>query len=115
VAYCEFWRAKLLDDSDVVEFPESLPRDIASITEDFSFSFLQEAFVAALLSIAGGSPDDAREQTLREDRKMGTRFWHAIERQIAALRTEVQNGALANHRASVLTEGGESKWWVEEL
>ena len=53
VEYCEFWRRKL-DGNEDVEFPHSLCPAIAGITKGFSFAYIQEAFVAALLAIANG-------------------------------------------------------------
>jgi transitional endoplasmic reticulum ATPase len=49
--YAKFWQGKLKDNSDL-EFPDKLCPAIAKITHDFSFAYMQEAFVAALLSIA---------------------------------------------------------------
>ena len=60
VEYCKFWRKKL-DGSEDVEFPEVLDGAIASITDGFSFAYMQEAFVASLLAIAGEA-DDARNE-----------------------------------------------------
>lgn len=54
--YCRFWRRKL-DDGEDVEFPEVLDKAIARITEGFSFAYMQEAFVASLLAIAGMAED----------------------------------------------------------
>ncbi|KUI52496.1 putative ATPase YjoB [Cytospora mali] len=51
VMYCQFWQNKLKDKKDV-DFPDKLCEAIASITHDFSFAYMQEAFVAALLTIA---------------------------------------------------------------
>lgn len=51
IAYCHFWQRKL-SDSDEVEFPDKLCKAIADITDKFSFAYMQEAFVAALLAIA---------------------------------------------------------------
>lgn len=57
VAYCRFWQAKLADNEDVA-FPDELCRAIAGITDGFSFAYMQEAFVAALLAVARrGRPD----------------------------------------------------------
>lgn len=55
--YCEYWRTKLSDHEEI-EFPARLNQAIASITKDFSFAYIQEAFVASLLAIAGGDEDD---------------------------------------------------------
>ncbi|KND89605.1 putative ATPase YjoB [Tolypocladium ophioglossoides CBS 100239] len=57
VAYCRFWQSKLADNKDVA-FPDKLCSAIAGITDKFSFAYMQEAFVAALLAIARkGRPD----------------------------------------------------------
>lgn len=63
VQYCEFWRRKL-DGNEDVEFPHFLCPAIASITDGFSFAYIQEAFVAALLAIANGNADGAGEETM---------------------------------------------------
>ncbi|EJP65771.1 ATPase protein [Beauveria bassiana ARSEF 2860] len=51
IAYCHFWQAKLADNKSI-EFPDKLCEAIAEITYDFSFAYMQEAFIAALLAIA---------------------------------------------------------------
>lgn len=65
VQYCEFWRRKLTD-NESIEFPAKLNRAIALITENFSFAYMQEAFVAALLAIAGEENDDQEMQEVEE-------------------------------------------------
>jgi len=62
--YARFWQTKLKNNKDV-EFPDALCRAIAGITEDFSFAYLQEAFVASLLAIAGRkqTPVDKHEES----------------------------------------------------
>lgn len=42
-----------------IEFPDKLCRAIAEITDKFSFAYMQEAFVAALLAIARKSESNA--------------------------------------------------------
>ncbi|KAI0405462.1 P-loop containing nucleoside triphosphate hydrolase protein [Xylaria palmicola] len=64
IAYCKFWQRKLADNKDI-EFPDALCGAIAEITDKFSFAYMQEAFVAALLAIArrstkGGSGGERR-------------------------------------------------------
>ena len=61
IQYCQFWRRKL-DDNEDVEFPESLCKAIASITKGFSFAYIQEAFVAALLAIANEDASGSSEE-----------------------------------------------------
>ena len=51
VKYCEYWQTKLRDNDDI-EFPDKLNPAIAKITDGFSFAYIQEAFVSALLIIA---------------------------------------------------------------
>ncbi|KXJ97638.1 ATPase [Microdochium bolleyi] len=57
VAYCKFWQRKLHKNKDIV-FPDKLCNAIAEITDDFSFAYMQEAFVAALLALARKRADD---------------------------------------------------------
>jgi transitional endoplasmic reticulum ATPase len=47
----KYWQHKLADNNDL-EFPDKLCPAIAKITPGFSFAYLQEAMVAALLAIA---------------------------------------------------------------
>lgn len=60
IAYCQFWRRKLLD-SDMVDFPEEMCPIVAKLTEEFSFAYLKELFVIALLTVAGGGADQEDE------------------------------------------------------
>jgi transitional endoplasmic reticulum ATPase len=77
VAYAEFWRSKLAADKSVsaadhvdgdaghVEFPKAMCKAIAAITNGFSFAYIQEAFVAALLVIAGRSEQEQRQDNAK--------------------------------------------------
>ena len=51
--YAEYWRGKLLK-NDTVDFPEELAGIVAQLTEGFSFAYLKELFVMALLSLVRG-------------------------------------------------------------
>ena len=64
VAYCKFWQSKLVDNKEI-EFPDKLCWAIAEITDDFSFAYMQEAFVAALLAIARRSESGAAAEKPR--------------------------------------------------
>jgi AAA+ superfamily predicted ATPase len=64
-AYCQFWRQKLID-SDMVEFPEEMCAIIAKLTEGFSFAYLKELFVIALLTVARGGVQAEDEETSEE-------------------------------------------------
>ena len=63
-AYCQFWRRKLID-SDMVEFPEEMCPIIAKLTEGFSFAYLKELFVIALLTVARGGTRSEDEEPAR--------------------------------------------------
>lgn len=53
-AYCQFWRQKLAD-NDLVDFQEELCPIIAKMTDGFSFAYLKELFIIALLTVARGA------------------------------------------------------------
>ena len=57
VLYCKYWRKKLAKQHTTIDFPPKLCTAIAGITDDFSFAYLKEAFVATLLTIAGKRQD----------------------------------------------------------
>ncbi|OLN87314.1 putative ATPase YjoB [Colletotrichum chlorophyti] len=59
IAYCHFWQGKLKNNRDI-SFPDKLCEAIAKITDKFSFAYIQEAFVAALLAIARQSEGSKR-------------------------------------------------------
>lgn len=70
IKYCEFWRGKL-DGNEDIEFPAVLVNAIAGITRGFSFAYIQEAFVAALLAIANG---DASGKETEEEGPFGKEY-----------------------------------------
>jgi hypothetical protein len=51
VQYCHYWQKKLRNNKEI-EFPDEICQAAAKITDGFSFAYIQEAFVTALLSIA---------------------------------------------------------------
>lgn len=55
--YAEYWRKKLLN-NDTVDFPEELCEVIAKLSEGFSFAYLKELFVTALLNLVKGFKGD---------------------------------------------------------
>lgn len=110
VAYCHFWQSKLAD-NDAVEFPDQLCEAIAGITDLFSFAYIQEAFVAALLAIARDSAvsrgrvqrdstvdtltkkmasdwvEISENEAMREDPGLATNaLWVEIQKQVKILR-----------------------------
>ncbi|RMD41777.1 hypothetical protein DV735_g3347, partial [Chaetothyriales sp. CBS 134920] len=59
VRYCEYWQRKLKDNKEI-EWPDILNAGFARIMDGFSFAYMQEAFVSALLELAGdGASDEA--------------------------------------------------------
>jgi len=64
IAYCHFWQKKLQANEDIV-FPDKLCEAIAKITDKFSFAYIQEAFVAALLAIARRSMQQGRRDSIQ--------------------------------------------------
>ena len=85
ILYCEFWRKKL--ENKAVEFPEELDPEIAKITQDFSFAYMKEAFIATLLAMA------RVEQNTQEDDGKDIHdlpFWKEMQKQVKILRDEMK-------------------------
>lgn len=76
--YAVYWQNKLKDVKDV-DFPDSLIDEFADKTYDFSFAFMKEAFISALLTIA-----------THEDDKPN--FGKLLLKQVANLRKEIEDG-----------------------
>ncbi|KAI4175379.1 MAG: hypothetical protein LQ348_006184 [Seirophora lacunosa] len=111
VLYCEYWREKLKGKPSI-KFPRKLCKAIAGITDGFSFAFLQEAFVATLLTIAGhrsedlargGGDDDGGDLDDYE-------LWREIKKQVKALRDDMHNtrnvAAVESHEPATFFESG---------
>jgi transitional endoplasmic reticulum ATPase len=62
----QYWRNKLKNKQSI-EFPGKLCDAIADITDDFSFAYLKEAFVATLLELARKHGDDDDEESYEDD------------------------------------------------
>jgi hypothetical protein len=78
-AYSQFWRRKL-EDSDMVEFPEEICPIIAKLTEGFSFAYLKELFVIALLIVARGVADQPNEANTAAEVPTSTAGDSAVEK-----------------------------------
>lgn len=113
VQYCEHWRSvadahgrhrllslirvhrsKLSQDISI-KLPTQISSAIASITEGFSFAYLQEAFVTALMSIvqaqrANPVRPDASEIPTSDDLASNA-VWQAISKQVQTLRKEMKD------------------------
>jgi transitional endoplasmic reticulum ATPase len=66
-AYCRFWRDKLAD-NDMIDFHDDICPIIAKMTEGFSFAYLKELFVSALLTIARGGTGQEDEGVVDQHR-----------------------------------------------
>ena len=86
VLYSEFWRKKL-QDKEAVDFPKVLSPEIAKITEDFSFAYMKEAFIATLLALArAGSQDKGKD----DDDINHLPFWKEMQKEVKILRDEMR-------------------------
>ncbi|KAG8531298.1 uncharacterized protein KY384_002926 [Bacidia gigantensis] len=123
-AYNAFWVRKLQKavtarDDETVAIPEDLEDRIASVTEGFSFAYLQEMWVSALMSLVGTGKDRVPEldeepmqtpvfgkipwaslwsQAEREDGKEGETgdlLWRTIEAQVVMLKREMQDSKMS--------------------
>jgi len=88
--YCEFWRRKLEKRRNKVEFPKRLCPAMASITDDFSFAFLQEAFVATLLVIARKEEVEDTDSGRHDDNDLDKfELWRIFKVQVRDLRSDM--------------------------
>ena len=96
--YCQYWRAKLIAKHIEIEFPTKICPAVATITDGFSFAYMQEAFVASLLAIAQRRSDgeDGEWEKMEENRNGdGDRdlddfeLWREIKRTVKALRDDM--------------------------
>lgn len=88
--YCQYWRRKLQNNKDI-DFPEKLCPAMARITENFSFAFLQECFVATLLVIANEDQEQGREKDGLDRYKL----WRLFKQQADVLRKEIHHDSVA--------------------
>ena len=82
-----------------VKFPRKLSPAIAGITQDFSFAYLKEAFVATLVTIAnnrsetgirGGGDDDGGDLDDYE-------LWREMKKQVRSLRDDMDSSDVKYH------------------
>jgi hypothetical protein len=85
ILYSEFWRKKL-QDKQGVDFPKVLSPEIAKITEDFSFAYMKEAFIATLLAMARGTSNNAAKDDKDID---DLPFWKEMQKEVKILRDEM--------------------------
>ncbi|KAL2067407.1 hypothetical protein VTL71DRAFT_1832 [Oculimacula yallundae] len=88
VQYGDYWRHKLRNNKKV-DFPKELSVRVAEITADFSFAYMKEAFVAALLVIVARTEEKKAKFRHREDELSGNILWKELKKQIDSLRKEM--------------------------
>jgi ATP-dependent 26S proteasome regulatory subunit len=88
IQYAEYWRHKIRNNKKV-DFPQQMSSRVADITNDFSFAYMKEAFVAALLVIVARS-DEKQTFRHREDDLSGNILWRELKKQIEGLRKEME-------------------------
>lgn len=84
VMYAQFWQRKLKDNKEI-EFPDKLCEAVSSITDGFSFAYMQEAFVASLLALATNNKEEERRDTDLDKLPL----WQQLKKQIKILRDEL--------------------------
>lgn len=108
VQYNRFWQKKLKSNKDL-EFPEEIVQAAAKITDAFSFAYIQEAFVSALLDIARDQDNhnDISRQLSQEWQMLDLAdepvdsakdlddyiLWRKLKLNIDNLRKQLQDGA----------------------
>ena len=92
VAYAQYWQKKLESNKDI-DFPDALCEAIASITDGFSFAYIQEAMVASLLAIAArsGSYHGGEDGSSGDDDLEKLVLWREIKKQVKILRDEIED------------------------
>lgn len=81
VRYCEYWQKKLSGNKDI-EFPHEICTETAKITDKFSFAYIQEAFVSALMEIARENDDKRKDE--HDDMDELTDAWDVLDIQDGA-------------------------------
>lgn len=114
VLYCEYWRAKLAS-KPAIKFPKKLSLPIAGITEDFSFAYLKEAFVATLLVIAGRrSEEEIRGGGDDEGGDLDDyELWREMKKTVKSLRDDMDTRAARSRYNSSTHAVAEDLSWKD--
>jgi transitional endoplasmic reticulum ATPase len=105
IQYAEYWRNKLKDNKKV-DFPKEMSARVADITDSFSFAYMKEAFVAALLVIVANSGEPVAKRV--GDPLSDNILWNEIKRQVENLRKEIDDG---NMDAAVASSSRPLEMW----
>ncbi|KAL9028564.1 MAG: hypothetical protein Q9196_003097 [Gyalolechia fulgens] len=92
IQYCQYWRSKLSSNPEI-EFPASLCTKIAEITDQFSFAYIKEAFVASLLKLlVGRRGTNVVLRMAADDPIEELPLWKEMKRQVKLLREDLNSG-----------------------
>jgi transitional endoplasmic reticulum ATPase len=97
VQYAKYWKAKLKENKKV-EFPEAMVGRVADITGGFSFAYMKEAFVAALLVIVAKTEGETQGLTKERDELKDNVLWLELKKQVESLRKEMEEGGESEGR-----------------
>ncbi|KAH9948337.1 P-loop containing nucleoside triphosphate hydrolase protein [Amylocystis lapponica] len=101
--YATFWQTKLQSSKDI-SFPDNLVADIAAATDKFSFAYLKEAFVSALVLLAGFESDHKptfASVVMGQIKELRSQMHRDLERAIAAAPTMPGTFDVASSHAAV--------------
>ena len=92
-------RREKLKNKPSIKFPKKLSPAIAGITQDFSFAYLKEAFVATLLAIAGNRSEDGIRGGGDEDGGDldDYELWREMKKQVRLLRDDMDSSGVKYH------------------
>lgn len=112
VLYCEYWREKLKS-KPAIEFPKKLSPAIAGITQEFSFAYLKEAFVATLLVIAGHRSEESIRRGGGDDEGGDLddyELWREMKKQVKLLRDDMGSRAMVDKMSRMKPFGAGVPW-----
>jgi len=94
----QYWRNKLKNKQSI-EFPGKLCDAMADITDEFSFAYLKEAFVATLLELARNHDDDDDEDSYDDEEEDDPldkyELWRVFKAQVKVLRDDMGSETIA--------------------
>ena len=96
--YAQFWQRKL--QGKPIDFPDEMCPAVADITEDFSFAYMQELFIASLLQIARADEAESADGSKDHHELDKYKLWVILRRQAKVLREDMGEEAKRLERAS---------------
>ena len=113
VLYCNYWREKLKNKHST-DFPKKLCVAIAGITQEFSFAYMKEAFVATLLTIANRRSEDARTCGGEGDGDLDDyELWREMKKTVKLLREDMGSRSKRTAFGHILAASGPAPPFLE--